>query len=118
MLPVDDMPQIIIRDSFAVSVENVNETEFRVNPPSFSGARFNISTNSSIKLPKDLLNFINNSGASLRIAHSVYRTDSLFLRRDTNNMEVGSLIISISIVNQTVEELDPPIDLQLQRNPV
>ena len=42
-----------------------------------------------------------------------------FLRRDTNNMEVASIVISAGVVGvQRVRNLDPPIMAVFQRNPV
>lgn len=139
---VNNTPLVIPQDSFAVAVQEVDETEFMVNPPSFiinlsgdvfggntsintrdidfgSGTATNV-TAAAINLPSNLLNLFNNTTnmGPIRIANSIYFTDALFLRRDTSNMEVGSLIIAASVVGQTIVGLDPPITLFFRRNPV
>ena len=135
------MPVIIPQDLFAVAVQEVNITENPMPPPfrvnlgedfNFENAQpFNpsdldfdtIPVNvtappaASLELPSNLYDFADASGP-LRIANFIYLSDALFLRRETNDLEVASLIISATVINQTIVGLDPPIALQFQRNPV
>ena len=143
-LPVAEDPVIIPQDTFAVAVQEVNETAFMMEPPSFSvnleGFTFgNISTSpinpnslgfggsnmtappiASVNLPSNLLSFTNDSLGPVRITNALYLTDALFLRRNSNEsfQEVGSIIIAASVVNQTIQGLDPPINLVFLINSV
>ena len=69
----------------------------------------------SLSLPSNLLQKANGS----RVTLSVFATNSLFLRRNTNNTEVASIIIAAGVVGvQRVENLDPLIVVVFQRNPI
>ena len=132
-------PVVITRRSFAVSVQQVDFDQFMERGQTFSvnlglfsdlNTTENINSNDlsfemrdtqstgSLSLPNNLFSAISNTGNDSRITHSVFLSDSLFLRRQNNNLKVGSLIISASIVGSTVDDLNPPITLSFLKNPV
>ena len=73
----------------------------------------------SISLPNNLFNAILNVTNNTRITHAVFLSDILFLRRENNDMEVGGIIISASLVgSRSVEGIDPPLNITFLKNPV
>ena len=128
-------PVILPLDSFAVSVQDVDPGEFDAqtfsvslgdNPFSEFDMRLNennldfssvASFTASLTLPQNLFDSLHVSNSS-RITHSVFLTDALYLRRNDSVLEVGSIVIAASVVNSTLEELEPPISLRFQKNPV
>ena len=131
-------PVIITQQSFAVSVQQVNIEEFTqsgqrfsVNYRGFSDGNQTLNSNdlvfgttsqqsmATISLPNNLLSIIPNITNNTRITHSVFTTESLFLRRINNFLEIGSVIISTTVVGtDTISGLDPPVGLSFQINPV
>ena len=133
-------PIIITQKSFAVSVQQVNTEEFTqfgqtfsVNYRGFTDENQTLSSNdlvfgstsqqqstAAINLPNNLLSGLPNiTKNNTRITQSVFTTDSLFLRRNSYNLEVGSVIISTTVVGENrISGLDPPIDLRFLVNPV
>ena len=92
--------------------ENINSSEL-----SFSGKTG--QPTASISLPNNLFNAILNVTNNTRITHAVFLSDSLFLRRENNDMEVGGIIISASLVgSNSVEGIDPPLNITFLKNPV
>ena len=70
-------------------------------------------------LYNNLFNAILNVTNNTRITHAVFLSDSLFLRRENNDMEVGGIIISASLVgSRSVEGVDPPLNITFLKNPV
>ena len=54
-----------------------------------------------------------------RITREVFLSDSLFLRRENNDLEVGSIIISATLVgSNSVEGIDPPLNITFLKYPV
>ena len=132
-------PIVIAQKSFAVSVQQVNAEEFTksgqtfsVNYRGFTDENQTLSSNdlvfgstsqqstAVINLPNNLLSALPNiTKNNTRITQSVFTTDSLFLRRNNYNLEVGSVIISTTVVGENrISGLDPPIDLRFLINPV
>ena len=131
-------PVVISLKSFAVSVQLIDIEEFKqsgqmfgVNFGDFSNDNqslksndltfggFNQQPTAAINLPRNLLNGLPNITNNTRITHSVFITDSLFLRRDDNFQEVGSIIISAAVVGtDTIRGLNPPVGLSFMINPV
>ena len=131
-------PTVISQKSFAVSVQQVNIEEFKQSGQMFSvkfgqfsydnqSLNFNDLTfggtnqqsTATINLPRNLLNGLPNITNNTRITHSVFITDSLFLRRDDNFQEVGSIILSAAVVGtDTIRGLNPPVGLSFMINPV
>ena len=73
----------------------------------------------SISLPNNLFNAILNVTNNTRITHAVFLSDSLFLRRVNNDLEVGGIIISASVVgSDSVEDIDPHLNITFLKNPV
>ena len=92
--------------------ENINSSEL-----SFSGRTG--QPTASISLPNNLFDAILNVTNNTRITHAVFLTDSLFLRRENNEMEVGGIIISASVVgSNSVEAIEPPLNITFLKNPV
>ena len=92
--------------------KNINSSEL-----SFSGKSG--QPTASISLPNNLFNAILNVTNNTRITHAVFLTDSLFLRRENNDMEVGGIIISASLVgSNSVEGIDPRLNITFLKNPV
>ena len=131
-------PVIITQQSFAVSVQQVNIEEFTqsgqrfsVNYRGFSDGNQTLNSNdlvfgttsqqptATISLPNNLLSTIPTITNNTRITHSVFTTESLFLRRINKFLEIGSIIISTTVVGtDTISGLDPPVGLSFQINPV
>ena len=133
-------PVVITRNTFAVSVQQVDFDQFMeigqifsANLGNFSDLNINddidsndlsfemLNTQSiaSLHLPNNLFSSITNFTNNTRITHAVFLSDSLFLRRENNDMEVGSIIISASIVgSDSVDGLKPPVTLRFLKNPV
>ena len=73
----------------------------------------------SISLPNNLFSAILNVTNNTRITHAVFLSDSLFLRRVNNDLEVGGIIISASVVgSNSVEGIDPRLNITFLKNPV
>ncbi len=72
----------------------------------------------SMRLPSNLFESVNNTNnGTTRITNTVYITDSLFARRNTNNLDVASIIVSAGIPGRIVRNLDPPVTIEfLQKN--
>ena len=143
-LPVEqDMPVIITQARFAVSVQAVALQNFDGRSLSFdlgetfdtpnqviSNTTLNIdgdrpttrrrTPTAALNLPPNLFNSLTATGnaTTARITNSVYSTDSLFVRRDINNLRVGSIIIAAGITGRTIRDLDPPIVLMFTQKPV
>lgn len=130
-IPVEVGERVVITQmSFAVAVEEVLVDKFEEEGGQTFSTNDVTSNNTtststgSVMLPGNLFRRlpINNTNiTSNRIVNSFYLTDALFLRRDRNNKEVASLIISASVAGvDRVENLDPPValNLQLSRDPV
>ena len=131
-------PVIITQQSFAVSVQQVDIVEFTqsgqtfsVNYRGFSDGNQTLNSNdlvfgktsqqhtASISLPHKLLSTVPNITNNTRISHSVFTSDSLFLRRNNNFLMIGSVIISTTVVGtDRINELDPPVGLGFLINPV
>ena len=132
-------PIVIAQKLFAVSVQQVDTEEFTQSGQTFSINYRGFSDNSqtlnsndlvfgsssqqstaAINLPNNLLSALPNlTKNNTRITHSIFITDSLFLRRNNYNLEVGSVIISATVVGaDTIRKLDPPVDLRFQVNQV
>ena len=132
-------PIVITQKSFAVSVQQVDIEEFTQSGQTFSvnyrGFLYENQTLNSndlvfqspsqqstavINLPNNLLSALPNiTKNNTRITHSVFITDSLFLRRNNYNLEVGSVVISTTVVStDMLSGLDPPVDLKFLVNPV
>ena len=130
---------IITQKLFAVSIQQVNTEEFTksgqtfsVNYRGFTDENRTLSSNdlvfgstsqqsaAVINLPNNLLSALPNiTKNNTRITQSIFTTDSLFLRRNNYNLEVGSVIISTTVVGaDTISGLNPPIDLRFMVNPV
>ena len=121
-------PVVISQRSFAVSIQQVNLQTFSQDGQTFSVNIGNNQSNdiivgdtvdtkpiASISLPNNLLDSIPNISNSTRITNAVFLSDSLFLRRDDKFMEVGSVIISATVVGvDTIQELNPPVTLTFQ----
>ena len=132
-------PIVIAQKLFAISVQQVDTEEFTqfgqtfsINSKGFPDENQTLNSNdlvfgspsqqstAVINLPKNLLSALPNlTKNNTRITHSVFITDSLFLRRNNYNLEVGSVIISATVVGaNTIRKLDPPVDLRFQVNQV
>ena len=121
-------PVVISQRSFAVSIQQVNLQTFSQGGQTFNVNIGNNQSNNiivedtvdtqsiaSISLPNNLLDSIPNISNSTRITNAVFLSDSLFLRHDNKFMEVGSVIISATVVGvDTIKELNPPVTLTFQ----
>ena len=129
-IPKNETSVLITQSTFAVSVQKVDPMTFtglsisavidsfhdqRIDQLMLNMMMSNERSTGSLSLPSNLLQKANGT----RVTMSVFTTNSLFLRRDTNNMEVASIVISAGVVGaQRVRNLDPPIMAVFQRNPV
>ena len=131
-------PVLIPERNFAVAVQRVDTSSFMMGL-SFSatfGEDFDFTSNEiinssdlafnmiqqqstgSISLPENLLSNLNETRNDTRVSFQLFLTDSLFLRRDNNFTEVGSIILAASVVGERLEGLAPPVVLNFQRNQV
>ena len=139
-LPISNIsePVIITQQSFAVSVQQVDILEFTqsgqtfsVNYRGFSDGNQTVNSTdlvfgptsqqhtASISLPHNLLSTVPNITNNTKITHSVFTTDSLFVRRNNNFLEIGSVIISTTVVGTNrISGLDRPVGLSFLINPV
>ena len=132
---------VIPRRTFAVSVQQVDLNQFMEIGQNFSanlGGFSNLNMNenidssdlsfemgtttqatASIRLPNNLFSAVPNLTNNTRITHAVFLSDSLFLRRDSNDLEVGGIIISASVVGyNSIESLNPLVSISFLKNPV
>ena len=131
-------PVLITQRNFAVAVQRVNTSTFMAMGLGFSasfGEDFDFASNEtidsgdlafstavqqqstgSISLPDNLLSHPNGTRNNTRVSFHLFVTDSLFLRRDNNFTEVGSIILAASVVGERFEGLSPPVILTFQRN--
>ena len=129
-------PEILLQESFAVSVQEVDPEEFDThqvfsvslgsNPFSQDDLELNESSlvfssvnspTASLTIPPNVFDMMRVSNSS-RITQSVYLTDALYLTRNDSKLKVGSVILETSVVNMTIEDLNPPITLTFLKNPV
>lgn len=128
---------IFLQQSFAVLVQEIDENilnksgnmlaaHFENDFPTTRDpitTQFRTETTNStayVILPENLFLNLTDSNTS-RLAYFVFLTDSLFLRRNKNEKEVGSVILSINVAGLTsqINGLnDPPVVLNFVRNPV
>ena len=129
-IPENETSALVTQSTFAVSVQKVDPMTFtglsisaviesfkdqRIDELMVNMMMSNERSTGSLSLPSNLLQKANGT----RVTMSVFTTNSLFLRRNTNNMEVASIVISAGVVGvQRVRNLDPPIMAVFQRNPV
>ena len=130
-IPDNETSALLIQSTFAISVQKVDPMTFtglsisaviesfndqRIDKLMLNMMMSNERSSGSLSLPRNLLEKANGT----RVTMSVFATNSLFLRRDNNNTEVASIVISASVVGTSrVENLDPPgIMAEFQRNPV
>ena len=129
-IPENETSARITQSTFAVSVQKVDPMTFiglsisaviesfddqRINELMVNMMMSNERSTGSLSLPSNLLQKANGT----RITMSVFTTNSLFLRRNNENMEVASIVISAGVVGvQRLRNLDPPIMAVFQRNPV
>ena len=132
---------VITRRTFAVSVQQVDLNQFMEIGQNFSanlGGFQNLNTNesidssdlsfekrmttqatASIRLPNNLFSAVPNVTNNTRITHAVFLSDSLFLRRDSNDLEVAGIIISASVVGyNSIQSLKQPVSISFLKNPV
>ena len=141
-IPVENTsePVVITRNTFAVSVQQVDLDETTINDRIFSANLGNFSVldinenidpndlsfetsdnqpTASLRLPNNLFSAVLNVTNITRITHSVFLSDNLFLRRENDNKEVGGIIISASVVgSDSINALNPPITIRFLKNPV
>ena len=138
-LPLPDKstePVVITQRSFAVAAQRVNtSTIMGLGFSASFGEDFGFASNEtidgsdltfntavqqqstgSISLPDNLLSHLNGTHNDTRVSFQLFVTDSLFLRRDNNLTEVGSIILAASVVGERFEGLAPPVMLTFQRN--
>ena len=110
-----------IGQTFSANLGTFSDLNMSVNIDS-SDLSFDMGSNqstASISLPNNFFSATPNVTNNTRITHAVFLTDSLFLRRENNDMEVGSIIISASVVgSNSVEGIDPPLNITFLKNPV
>ena len=142
-IPVGNIskPVVITRRTFALSVQQVDLDQFMelgqnfsANLGDFSNLNMNESIDSSdlsfelrtttqatasVRLPSNLFSAVPNVTSNTRITHTVFLSDSLFLRRNSNDLEVGGIIISARVVGyNSIQSLDPPVSISFLKNPV
>ena len=123
---------VIVQETFAVSVQEVEPDTFEreggqtisANLGTGGSISLNKTSNSmrpptaSVSLPSNLFRRANGTN-STRIVSNVYLNDALFLRRDSNNFDVNSIILSAGVAGVSrVLGLDPPVTLEFARNEV
>ena len=110
---------VLNKATFAVAVQEMDLTQ------SDQGIYFtfnelvnedNIDDNNTliqIKLPKEIARFTENR-TKATLAYALYKNESLFLRRRTNNLEINSpYIVSASVAGVSVSNLSDLIELTI-----
>ena len=134
-------PVVITRRTFSVSAQQVDLNQFMETGQDFSanlGNFSNLNTDetidssdlsfekrmttqatASIRLPNNLFSAVPNVTNNTRITHAVFLSDSLFLKRYSNDLEVGGIIISASVVGyNSIENLTSLVTISFLKNPV
>ena len=141
-LPENETSVTIALTSFAISVQEVQQDRFQGQAFSaLLGAEFGFNeeevidsdalvferhqnATASINIPDNLFSRINvtsETNGTFRIIFTVFLTESLFSQRqqDSQDQEVGSIIISATIIGGvTVENLNPPVFISFIKKPV
>ena len=132
-LPVGDELVVIPQNTFTVSVRSVRSDEFEEKGQFIAASVDNrtvaiagdnttsINTTVSVELPDNLVELLPNTSNNsvLHLSNSFFITDSLFLRKDNNDMEVGSIIASVRVSGAYISGLDdPPVKMKFLRDPV
>ena len=119
-------PVIITETTFVVSVQRVDPSTVPAEGLSFNSSSliFNrtattpVDSTATVLLPLNILNSTNNT----RVAFSLFLTDSLFIRRMKEEQQqetvVGSVILSASIVGETLRNIAPRVKLVFTINNV
>ena len=131
-------PVVVTETNFVVSVQRVDPSTIAPEGLSFGagfGNNFNFTPDgeinrsllmfnqtattpvtASVLLPLSILNTTNNT----RVAFSVFLTDILFLRRmkESQNQDLGSVIVSATVVGHTFRNITPRVKLVFQKNNV
>ena len=117
---------VFTQDTFAVSVQPVDPRNFVTQQFTFNvgddidnavvtnmtvsvdtGERRNTRPAVTMTIPENI--FDNITTNNTRITNAVFITDSLFLRREKFFLEVGSIIVALSIPGETITGLDPSL---------
>ena len=130
-IPENETSVVVTQSTFAIAVQ-------KVDPMTFNGLNFSavssgfmdqginnsglllnmmnsVRSAGSMSLPSNFLQKANGT----RVTLSVFVTNSLFLRRETNNTEVASIILAAGVVGvNKVENLNPPMVATFRKNPV
>ena len=130
-IPENETSAVVTQSTFAIAVQ-------KVDPMTFNGLNFSavssgfmdqginnsglllnmmksVRSAGSMSLPSNLLQKANGT----RVTLSVFVTNSLFLRRETNYKEVASIILAVGVVGVSkVENLNPPMVATFRKNPV
>ena len=126
-LPVTNTsePVTITQKTFAISVQQIGIDELKNSGQTVSiilknSSGFSFIENyyqssiGSIHLPDSLFNSIANR-STVRIANAAFLSDSLFIRRQTNDLAIGSIIISATVIGVgTIQGLIQPIQLEFE----
>lgn len=125
-------PVVIAQDNFAIRVQAVDTMTFvgqdftfnlgdadntQITNRSIFEQNDNKRPTASLALPSTLFSSVNTTN-NTRITNTVYTTDALFIRRQTRNREVGSIIVSASIPGVVVIGLDPPVAMNFSQRSV
>ena len=107
-------------DDIIFSVNHSNNTLFNSDDISFK--KFN-NPAATITLPSSVLGVVNKDNSTVRLAQAVFRTDFLFLRRKdllrrNPYLKVGSILISASVGNESVEDLKDWVTITFRKNEV
>ena len=76
-----------------------------------------------IEIPSSILDAVEGGEGIIRFTHAIFDTESLFLRRREllerdRYLKVGSTIISASVNNETIQDLQDPVIITLRKNEV
>ena len=76
-----------------------------------------------IEIPSSILDAVEGGEDIIRFTHAIFDTESLFLRRQEllerdRYLKVGSTIISASVNNETIQDLQDPVIITLRKNEV
>ena len=102
------------------SVDHSNNTLFNSNDISFKKLDNPAAT---ITLPSSILDVVNKDNSTVRFTQAVFRTDFLFLRRKdllqrNPYLKVGSILISASVGNESVKDLEDWVTISFRKNEV
>lgn len=115
---------VIVFENFATSVIEFETEEFEGHSFRFyinssrigdlkhkSESSMSPVTGPTVSLPSDLLISLDNITNTTKVINNLFLNEGFFLRRRNNSLKVYSLIVSSTVVDTPVKDLENPINI-------